>query len=97
MNKNLYHYVHGKRLDKGNGCTLLKGAGDLVTADTDKAEVPSIFFVLDFPNKVSHTSVLRGEAQRGKLPRMDEDGVKDCLENSTHICPQNLPGCIQGC
>jgi len=76
---------------------LLKGAGDLLTADTDKAEVLGMFRVLAFPNKVSHASALRGDSQGGKLPRMNEEGVKDCLENSTHIHPQKLPGCIQVC
>ena len=45
---------------------VLSGAGDLVTADSNKAEVLHDFFVLIFMNKISQAFVLRDGVQGGK-------------------------------
>lgn len=44
-----------------------------MAADTGKAEVFSVFFVLAFSNEIFQASLFSGA--------MDEDGVRDYLEN----------------
>lgn len=46
--------------------SLLSGTGDLVTADSDKAEVLHYLLVLVFINKISQDFVLRDAVQGGK-------------------------------
>lgn len=45
---------------------MQSGAGDLVIADSDKAEVLHDFFVLVFMNKILQAFVLRDEVHGGK-------------------------------
>lgn len=51
-----YCHLSRKSLNKEN--VGLSGLGGLVTADTQKTEVPSAAFVLVFTNKVSQASVI---------------------------------------
>lgn len=46
---------------------LMNGVGNLVIADTDKAEVLTAAFVLVFINKVFQDSVRRDRVQREEL------------------------------
>lgn len=57
--KSLYPYISRKWLNKENGGPLLNGAGDLVTAETGKAEALITFFASVFTKKVFQASVLR--------------------------------------
>lgn len=58
-----YLYINSKRLSKENEHLLMNGVGNLVIADTDKAEVLTAAFVLVFINKVFQDSVHRDRVQ----------------------------------
>ena len=66
-------------LNKDNVDSLLNGMGDLVTADTDKAEILDAFFSPVFTNKVSQSSLLSERVHRGKQLAVDENRVRDYL------------------
>lgn len=57
-----------------------------MAADVDKVEEFGIFFVLGSTNEISQSSVFSGA--------MDEDRVRDCLENLTLTSTQDPIGCI---
>lgn len=57
-NKSCYCRISRKSLNKEYVGWLLSGVGGLVTADTQKTEVPSAAIVLVFTNKVSQVSVI---------------------------------------
>lgn len=59
--------------------SLLNVVGDLVTADTNKAEIHNTFFSLVFTNKVSQASLLSERVHRGKQLTVDENQVRDYL------------------
>lgn len=56
--KNIYCCIPTKRLDKEKVGSVLSKIGDLVVADTDKAEVLIIFFASVFPCLFSPPTVL---------------------------------------
>lgn len=64
-------YINSKRLNKESVGLLVNGVSDLVTTDTDVAEVFNAAFSSVFTKKVSQASVLREEG--GELPAMSED------------------------
>lgn len=66
-------------LNKDNVGSLLNGVGDLVTADTDKAEILHAFFSPVSTNKVSQASLLSERVHRGKQLAVDENQVRDYL------------------
>jgi len=59
-------YTGSKRLNKENVGFLLNGVGDLVTADTDRADILiALFASAYFINKVCQASVLREGVKGG--------------------------------
>jgi len=51
--KTLHPYISSERLSKKNGGPLLNGVGDLVTAETSKAEALIAFFASVSPRRSS--------------------------------------------
>lgn len=74
--KSFHHYICIATLNKKNIEALPDGAGDVVTADTDKAGVVSFFFAPVFSCKVSQASVVSEKVQ-GWEPAVDKDQVRD--------------------
>ena len=56
-NKESYHYINSKKQNRENVGPLLNEVGDLVTADTDTAEVLNVIFASGFTNKVPQASL----------------------------------------
>lgn len=71
---------------------LLNRGGELVTADTDKAEVFGGFFAF-LTNKPSHSSVLRAMVQR-KLPAVER--IRDYLREFDWKAPWDHTDHVQG-
>lgn len=75
--KSFYCYINSKRLNKENVGQLLNGVGDLVTTETDKAEVLNVFFAFVFYQQGLPVSVLIDRVQGGKgWPSVDDDLVR---------------------
>ena len=73
---------------------LLNGGGDVVTADTGKAEVLDGFFAF-FTNNLSYSSVLGTRVQR-KLPVLAEVCIRDFLREFGWKAPWEQTDHIQG-
>lgn len=71
--KNFKHPINSKMLNKKYIGLLLNGAGDLATADVDKAEVPNAFFASVFTSQVSLSSVFSERVQGGDLAGAGEN------------------------
>lgn len=85
--KGFYKDIGSKRKAKESECSLLSGAGDLVTKEMEKAEVLNAFFASVFNGKACPQAsqvpeppsrVWGSEA----VPTVEEERVKDCL---THL------------
>lgn len=69
---------------------LLNGVGDLVTTETDKAEVLNVFFAFVFHQQGLPMPVLTDRVQGGKgWPSVDDDLVRNCL---TELDPYKVHG-----
>lgn len=64
--KNPNCYISSEKLNKENVGSLLNRVGDLVTVNTDKAEVFKIFFASVFANKTSLPRPLEKRFQEKK-------------------------------
>ncbi|GAB0185845.1 mitochondrial enolase superfamily member 1 [Grus japonensis] len=82
--KTFYRYVSDKRRTRENVGPLRNEMGELVTQDTEKAEVPNDFFASVFTGKcLSHTArVTEGrDWENAEPPTVGEDQVRESLRN----------------
>ncbi|GAB0206735.1 mitochondrial enolase superfamily member 1 [Grus japonensis] len=84
--KSFYRYVSDKRRTRENVGPLWNETGDLVTQDTEKAEVLNDFFASVFTGKsLSHSAqVTEGKGrdwENAEPPTVGEDQVRDHLRN----------------
>ncbi|GAB0180661.1 mitochondrial enolase superfamily member 1 [Grus japonensis] len=82
--KSFYRYVSGKRRMRENVGPLRNETGDLVTQDTEKAELLNDFFASVFTGKsLSHTAqVTEGrDWENAEPPTVGEDQVREYLRN----------------
>lgn len=70
--KSFSSYINSRRLNKENLGQLLNGVGDLVTTETDKADIPNVFFAFVFPQQVLPVFLQRVQGGKG-WPLADDD------------------------